>query len=88
MNDDTVLSEPATILYAQGGTDSIHQSAPRSSRLHTDAKDGDAMPVVTSSLESRPKDDAEVLRNSEGKLICVFQNQCLDLSFERKREWR
>jgi hypothetical protein len=86
MNDNAEPANPTTILHAQDGTDRTNQSA---SGPHAEEPDHNAaLDMTASGLDSSHKENEEVPRNSEGKLICVFQNQCPDLSFDRKREWR
>jgi hypothetical protein len=86
MDNNAVAGSAAAGLDSRGLGDS--QNHPETSlRAEGDISHAATGPFFT-RLDLTDKQDEDPPRNSQGKLICRFQNICPELAFDRKREWR
>jgi hypothetical protein len=86
MDSNAVAGSAATGLDSRGPGDSQNQPETHL-RAEDDIGHAATRPFFT-RLDLTDKQDEDPPRNSQGNLICRFQNICPELAFDRKREWR
>jgi hypothetical protein len=85
MNDNTVAESTTAGLHSRGLDNSGgHPEA----RLRTEGDIDQTVGPFFTRMDLTCKQAEDPPRNSQGKLICRFQDICPELAFDRKREWR